>query len=180
MKYVISLLTTLSVTIASHAELITVYDSHIEVSNNGVNIEQHPTIDDHTCYGFDLLGDYIYTYGPCLDGGMRKFSILSYDGSSSTDLMASWGNNHHIGYGLFYFEFEVDLDAYDPELGEYEISIGTGWALVNNTIGTGLSLVQSEITYDVIPEPSSVALIFVGGGIFYIRRKKISQPAIGG
>jgi len=105
---------------------------------------------------------WISNYGdPCLSG--QPFHYSSPEA--------------HVGYGDFYMSFDVDYggDLY-PEEYAY------GWLKFNNSAG-GLTLLNSAIAYHgsnlpavgVIPEPSSVSLILVGSGIFYLRKKKWSQ-----
>jgi hypothetical protein len=145
------------IAIAGHAELITVHNDNIYVGVGGIQIEQFPDKGwDYTGYAFDLLGDQVYTHGTYLDEGC-SVSYRSYDGAVSYGLAPYGGVTYTIGYGLFYFD--VGTTGGWDEQQQRPTSIVSGWALMDNSPSSGLNMIQSQLTYDVVPEPSTLAMM---------------------
>lgn len=176
MKLARILLLALLVSISSHAEVITYYDTHLSYQpGQGIFVEQHPTNGDYTGYLlypcnavdpfiYEPRSSSIYTQGTFLDEGCR----VTYHGNESFQLAQSGGETYDIGYGDFNFEVTT---AYGWD-GEQNTVNGQGYLVMNNSPTQGLTMTRSVMTYEVIPEPSSAILMLVaGGGVWLFRRK---------
>lgn len=147
-----------------YADLITVDDTNISIEDWGYSwnilIDQHPTNGDYTGFALQLNGSQIYSLGSFLDQGCSVF----LDG---TTYLTS-GQTFDIGYGDFY----VTVSTAPAQYGD-EVVTASGWAILNNSAATGLSMVQNQITYNVVPEPASVFLFALGSfSVWLLRRNK--------
>jgi hypothetical protein len=110
---------------------------------------------DHLTNGID---EYLFQ-GTSAQG--YSFSESFLFGSSPSSL----NNIDFTGYDISYLSFTVDDVV--PEIIDF---------------GTPLYQIHLKGTFSVygtaVPEPNSIALVFLGTGLFYLRRKKISNQRV--
>jgi hypothetical protein len=163
---------------ASSAGIRIVSDNEINILLNpitGAVISSSPTLasgltidaiasSGSTMYGVDSIANTLGT----LNTATGTFATI---GSMGYDVSGKNGFDISPNSGTAYFASAVSSSGTDANL--YQVNLATGFASLVGRIGPGEGLLVTGLTVQAVPEPSSIALVCLGGaGMFGLMRRR--------